>query len=93
MKIQKRSESNVLGNLHSKKARLTTDGTHLCREITPDHCSDEATGQGLFLCFLRSGPISGFFLALLAAAEAVFGGGEAFPAPEALAEIAGGGEA
>ena len=29
MKIQKRSESNVLGNLHSKKARLTTDGTHL----------------------------------------------------------------
>ena len=73
MKIQKRSESNVLGNLHSKKARLTTDGTHLCREITPDHCSDEATGQGLFLClFLLSGLVSGFFLALLAAAEAVF---------------------
>ncbi len=37
IKIQKRSESNVLTSfLNLQKARLTTDGTHLLHEITPD---------------------------------------------------------
>ncbi len=35
MKVQKRSESNVLTILYKmKKERLTTDGTHLLCEIT-----------------------------------------------------------
>ena len=40
IKIQKRSESNVLTISKYKKARLTTDGTHLWNGITLDHRSD-----------------------------------------------------
>jgi len=37
-----------------KKARLTTDGTHLQYEITPDSSKDKTKIRGYFFTFLRA---------------------------------------
>lgn len=51
IKIQKRSESHVLGSFpQTKKARLTTDGTHLLSEITLDCYRDPEQKSRVISC-------------------------------------------